>query len=81
MKAMKKFVLFTIFLLAFTAAIFYRFGRQDQLNDLRQQYPHFYNIKKKKEGNCCPYEHDDIWITDSARVHIWQDGQGWVKLN
>lgn len=77
---MKRLVMFFISLLILTAAIFYRFGRQDQLNELRQQYPHFYNIKKK-DGCCIPAEHDDIWITDSARVHLYVRGEGWKKLN
>lgn len=77
---MKRLTLFFIFLLLLDAAIFYRIGRQDQLNELRQQYPHFRNIKKK-EGCCLPSEQDDIWITDSARVHQYVRGQGWKKLN
>lgn len=76
---MKKLMLWFIALLILTSVIFYRLGRQDLLIEIRQEYPHLYNFKKKN-GCCRGYEIDDIWITDSARVHLYTK-DGWKKLN
>ena len=77
---MKKLMIWVIFLLILDAIIFYRIGSEDTMNDLRQHYPYLYNIRKNEEGNCCPYQLDDVWLTDSARVNIYTK-EGWKRLN
>lgn len=67
-----------IWIISLAAA--YQLGRRAQISDLRQEYPNLRNIRAR-EGCCLPTYHDDIWITDSARVHLYLHGQGWVKLN
>ena len=77
---MNKIIQTIIIILAI--ALSYHLGSRDQLNELREQYPHFYNIKAKPSWDACcrEYEIDDIWITDSARVNLYTR-DGWKRLN
>lgn len=77
MEQVKKLMPWVIGIMIAEAFIFYRFGKQDTMTDLRIHYPQVINFRKAADR--MEPKPGDLWITDSAYVHYYV-GAGWVKI-